>query len=48
VNMAEGGVLEWREDVAEFCPRNLIEALVVPGRRELLPGTEQGYRAGWI
>jgi len=28
---------EFRDDVAEFLPRALIENLVVPGRRELLP-----------
>lgn len=28
---------EWREDVAEFVPRSLVEALVVTGRKELLP-----------
>lgn len=28
---------EWREDVAEFVSRELVEALVVQGRKELLP-----------
>ncbi|MHC1769014.1 MAG: hypothetical protein AB9869_32810 [Verrucomicrobiia bacterium] len=37
---------EWREDVAAFVPRALIEALVVPGRFELLPRTATDYRAG--
>lgn len=28
---------EWREDVAEFVPRSLVEGLVVQGRKELMP-----------
>lgn len=37
---------EWREDVAEFVPRAVIEALVTPGRKELLPRKRLEYRAG--
>ena len=37
---------EWREDVAEFVPRSLIESLVVPGRKELMVRRQHGYRAG--
>jgi len=36
---------EFREDVAEFLPRALIENLVVPGRRELLPRRPYCYLA---
>lgn len=28
---------EWRDDVSEFVPRSLVEALVAKGRKELLP-----------
>jgi hypothetical protein len=28
---------EWRDDVAEFVPRSLVESLVSKGRKELLP-----------
>lgn len=35
----------WREDVAEFLPRSLIEGLVVQGRRELLPRSAVAYHA---
>ena len=36
---------EFRDDVAEFIPRSLIENLVVPGRQELLPKLGQHYAA---
>lgn len=36
---------EFRDDVAEFLPRSAIEALVVPGRVELLPSPEIRYAA---
>jgi hypothetical protein len=37
---------QWREDVAEFVPRSLIESLVIPGRKELLVSNRNPYRAG--
>ena len=37
---------EWREDVAEFVPRSVIENLITPGRKELLPRSGVDYRAG--
>lgn len=37
---------EWREDVAEFVPRSLIESLVIPHRKELMVKKRHGYRAG--
>jgi hypothetical protein len=36
---------EFRDDVAEFLPRSLIESLVVKGRQELVPRTELQYFA---
>lgn len=36
---------EWREDVSEFVPRSLVESLVVKGRKELLPRSQQVYFA---
>ncbi len=36
---------EFRDDVAEFLPRSLIEGLVVPGRTELLPQPRTAYQA---
>jgi hypothetical protein len=36
---------QFRDDVAEFLPRSLIEGLVVPGRRELLPRVATRYSA---
>jgi hypothetical protein len=36
---------EFRDDVAEFLPRSLIESLVVPGRTELLPRSGISYSA---
>ena len=36
---------EFRDDVAEFLPRSLIESLVVRNRRELLPRSEVQYFA---
>ena len=35
----------WREDVCEFIPRSLVEALVVPGRKELLPKSGLTYQS---
>src|SRR5262249_37144186 len=37
---------QWREDVAEFVPRSLIESLEIPGRKELLVSNRNPYRAG--
>jgi hypothetical protein len=34
---------EFRDDVAEFLPRSLIEGLVVQGRQELLPSMKRQY-----
>ncbi|MHC1763746.1 MAG: hypothetical protein AB9869_05480 [Verrucomicrobiia bacterium] len=34
---------EWRDDVSEFVPRSLVEALVVRGRQELLPHSKLTY-----
>jgi hypothetical protein len=34
---------EWREDIQEFVPRSLVESLVVPGRKELLPRPSISY-----
>jgi len=34
---------EWREDVAIFLPREVIEAVVVLGRKELLPRSNINY-----
>jgi len=36
---------EWRDDVAEFVPRSLIEGLVKEGRKELLPRSGCRYVA---
>lgn len=36
---------EWREDVAEFVPRSMVESLVVPGRKELMPRSSKVYTA---
>lgn len=36
---------EWRDDVAEFVPRSLIEGLVQQGRKELLPRSNVRYLA---
>ncbi|MFT3784340.1 MAG: terminase family protein [Nibricoccus sp.] len=36
---------EWRDDVGEYLPRAVIEALVVPGRRELSPQPNIRYSA---
>ena len=39
---------EWRTDIASYIPRELVESLVVPGRRELMPPLRLGqddYRA---
>lgn len=36
---------EFRDDVGEFLPRNIIEALVVPGRVELMPRNGVEYIA---
>jgi hypothetical protein len=36
---------EFRDDIAEFLPRSLIENLVIPGRVELLPRSEFAYFA---
>jgi hypothetical protein len=36
---------EFRDDIAEFLPRSVIEALVVKGRRELLPVRGTRYTA---
>jgi hypothetical protein len=38
---------EWREDVAMFLPREVIEAVVVKGRKELLPRPGTRY-AGFV
>jgi hypothetical protein len=37
---------EWRDDVAEFVPRSLIESLVIARRFELLPRSKIRYFAG--
>lgn len=37
---------EWRDDVAEFVPRSLVESLVVADRLELLPRQGLRYFAG--
>ena len=34
---------EWREDIAIFLPREIIEAVVVQGRKELLPRSGSRY-----
>ncbi len=34
---------QWRQDVAEFLPRSLIEGLVIKDRKELLPRTGVRY-----
>ncbi len=36
---------EWRDDVAEFVPRSLIEGLAAPGRKELMPRSGKLYSA---
>lgn len=36
---------EWREDVAAFLPREVIEALVIPNRKELTPQPRNRYVA---
>jgi hypothetical protein len=36
---------QWRDDVAEFIPRSLVEGLVVAGRTELLPRRTTQYTA---
>lgn len=36
---------EFRDDVGEFLPRDVIERLVVPGRVELLPQPDRKYQA---
>jgi hypothetical protein len=36
---------EFRDDIAEFLPRSIIEALVVKGRQELLPRGDTRYSA---
>ena len=36
---------EFRDDVAEFLPRSLIDGLAVPGRKELLPRPHLRYTA---
>jgi len=36
---------EWRDDVAAFISRELVESLVVRGRKELMPSPEKRYTA---
>lgn len=36
---------EWREDICEYVPRSLVEALVIKGRKELLPRQSHQYVA---
>ena len=35
---------QFRDDIAEYLPRSVIESAVIPGRRELIPRREQDYR----
>jgi hypothetical protein len=37
---------EWREDIAEFVTRSLVDVLVTAGRTELLPRSTHRYLAG--
>ncbi len=37
---------EWRDDVAEFVPRSLVESLVIPHRKQLMRKPGISYRAG--
>lgn len=36
---------EWRDDIAEFLPRSVLENLVIPGRFELMPRDSITYSA---